>query len=124
MRGYGRYKASSIQNAPNHQLVTMLFQEVVKRLGRSAEIEMRDPAWLRDLHHCREVFFELSNGLDPTAAPELCKRLAPLYSWCIDELIAAGRERNRERVLNVLRVTTTLLEGWSIAMSQPRKISA
>ncbi len=124
MRGYGRYKASSIQNAPKHQLVTMLFQEAVKRLARSAEIEMHDKAWIGDLHHCREIYLELSSGLDPAIAPELCKRLAPLYGWCASELRAAGREKSRTRVTNVLRVTTTLLEGWTGALEQPRRVSA
>jgi len=124
MRGYGSYKASSTQNAPKYQVVTMLFQEAVKRLSRSAEADKTDAAWLKDLHHCREIFLELSNGLDPAAAPELCQHLAPLYSWCIDELISAGSEGSPQRAENVLKVTRTLLDGWTSALKQPLKVPA
>jgi flagellar secretion chaperone FliS len=124
MRGYGSYKASSTKNAPKYQVVTMLFQEAVKRLNRAASSEKTDATWLGDLHHCREIFLELSNGLDPSAAPELCQHLAPLYSWCIDELIAAGVENSPERAKNVLRVTRTLLDGWTSALKQPQKVPA
>ena len=124
MRGIGAYKSNHVQNAPKSQLVTLLFQEATKRLHRSAEAEKFDAAWIQDLAHVRAIYTELLSALDPETAPAICRRLAPLYNWCIFELIAAGNQRSTRKVIDVLRVTETLLEGWTSAMSQPTRQSA
>lgn len=124
MRGISVYQKSKVQNASPEEVVTMLFREACKRLRRCEATDSPGGDWIRDLAHVREIFLELRMALDHEAAPELCRRLNPLYSWCINELIAAGRDRQKHHVTAVLRVAETLLEGWVFAVSQPDRQSA
>lgn len=120
MRGIAKYKARRVESAPPQQVVLMLFQEAVHRLTQAAQaMETGDSTiWRKNLHHVREIFFELLGALDDDAAPELCAGLRGLYRWAIQELIAAGRDTNQGKVLDVLRVTTSLLEGWQGALKR------
>jgi len=112
MRGIAAYKQTRIQTASPATLVMMLFQEAVHRLTRAIQTLDDGENWRRDLIHVREIYLELLNALDFSVSPELCNNLARLYRWCVDELVAAGREPAEARIRGVLRVTTTLLEGW------------
>jgi flagellar biosynthetic protein FliS len=112
MRGIAAYKQTRIATASPAHLVMMLFQEGVHRLTRAIQTLDDGEAWRKDVIHVREIYLELLNALDFTVAPELCANLARLYRWCIDELVAVGRDRSEPRLRGVLRVTTTLLEGW------------
>lgn len=113
MRGIAAYKQNRVESASPAQIVMMLFQEAVHRLTRAIQHIDDDPTgWRKDLHHTREIYVELLTALDPEAAPEMCGNLAALYQWAISELVAAGRDKDEARIRGVLRVTTTLLEGW------------
>ena len=123
MRGIAKYKQSRVESAPPAQVVLMLFQEAVHRLTQSAQVmeaNEQPMLWRKNLHHVREIYFELLSALDDEAAPELCAGLRGLYRWCIQELVAAGRQESQQKVLDVLRVTTSLLEGWQGAVAQNR----
>jgi flagellar biosynthetic protein FliS len=126
MRGYNRYRSNKVQNAPKQQLVTMLFQEAIKRLGRCKVIEGErfTAAQIKDLGHVREIYTELLLALDPEAAPELVQRLAPLYRWCLQALTEAVSEQSTELVDQVQNITDTILEGWTAALEQPTRQSA
>ena len=114
MRGIDRYRTNRVESAPPTQVVLMLFQESVHRLTQAANDLQGETSgeWRGHIHHVREIFFELLGGLDYDAAPEMCANLQRLYQWAINELILAGREQSVDRVNNVLKVATTLLEGW------------
>lgn len=115
MRGIAAYKQSRVESASPAQIVMMLFQEAVHRLTRAlATLEEEPTSWRKDLHHVREIYLELLGALDAQAAPEMCAKLSGLYQWCLQELIEAGRTGDPEPIRNVLRVTTTLLEGWQV----------
>lgn len=117
MRGIAAYKQTRVESASPAQVVMMLFQETVHRLTRAAHtIDQTDNAWREDLHHVREIYVELLGALDRDAAPEMCDNLAALYQWCLSELVTAGRTREKQRVMEVLKVSTTLLEGWQFVV--------
>ena len=125
MKGINRYRASQANNAPKQQIVTLLFREAVKRLARVSEVDHAFGAdEITDLAHVRAIFNELLAGLDQEAAPELFERLAPLYQWCIRELVEAVKGESKRQVADVLVVTETLLDGWRSAVNQPAKQSA
>ncbi len=114
MRGIACYQNTRKNSASPAQIVLMLLQTAVQRLTRASEAgSVGGPTWFKDLHHAREIFLELKNGLNYKAAPALCARLSGLYDWCIQELVRAGREHDTQPVLGVLQATTTLLEGWN-----------
>ncbi len=114
MRGVARYQNTQKTVASPAQIVLMLLQTAIQRLTRASDpASVGSSAWYRDLHRVREILLELKFALDHEAAPNLCERLANVYDWSMKELVRAGSERNTEPVINVLRSTTSLLEGWN-----------
>ena len=126
MRGINRYKTSKVHNASKEQLVTMLFQEAVKRLHRceNKATEFFSQEQIKDLAHVREIYTELLLALDPESAPELVERLGPLYRWCLTSLIKAGSEHDTAQVEQVRKISETLLDGWVKAVESPERQSA
>lgn len=121
MRGIDSYRRSRTDSAPKHQIVLMLYQEVLSRLVRIGillDAKASTTEWLPHVHHVREIFLELQGALDFAAAPELCGNLHNLYQWCMQEMIALGQDRELEHIVNVQHITTTLLDGWQHAVRQ------
>lgn len=122
MRGIRKYRSNRIHNAPKEQIVTMLFEEVLRRLG-AIEVLLDEESvatWLPHAHHCRAIYLELSSALDHRASPELCQRLHAIYTWCISELNALPKDRDPARLQNIRQVTTSVLEGWREALAAGR----
>lgn len=113
MRGIAAYQSTRKQTATPAQIVLMLFQTAVQRLGKLAHSSNVGSAeWVRDLHHVREIYFELRFALDQEAAPQLYARLYPLYTWSISELVRAGRDKDVRPIKNVLKTSTSMMEAW------------
>jgi len=111
MNGIARYKQARSRVGPE-QLVLLLLQEAVVRLTRLESTSGADLRWVQDLHHVRAIVLELFDGLDPSVDEALVARLANLYQWCIEELIRAGNEREKDVIVPVRKVLETLLEAW------------
>jgi flagellar biosynthetic protein FliS len=116
-----RYRAARTQ-VSNEQLLILLLREAVTRLTRLEESGGDAARWIAELHHVRLIVLELEDALDPTVpgAEQLVARLSGLYSWCMRELIRAGRERDAAVIRPVRVVLTTLLDGWTEAIAQPQ----
>lgn len=56
---------------------------------------------------------ELLSALQPEAAPELCERLQGLYLYMQKRLLEANMRQEDQPLAEVLRLLTTLEEGWS-----------
>ena len=96
----------------------MLLEEALKRLRLSTVcIDERLPGevYIGHLHHTREILLELDGALDFGAAPELCGQLRAIYRWSLDELVAAGRDRDVGHIEGVSRSLESLLIGWRSA---------
>ena len=119
MRPIDQYRSNRVDSASKSQIVTMLFQEIGRRLEMALDANDRGShEWRGHLHHVREILIELRMALDFEAAPELCKTLASLYDWESDELISAGRDQAARRIRGVIRVNEQLLEGWIGALER------
>lgn len=115
MRGIHAYKQRRVSTASPARIIEMLFQEAVHRLTRALHtLDVEGSAWQKDLHHVRSIYVELLGALDHEVAPEMCGNLQRLYTWVIEELVVAGAEADPGRIRAVLKVTTTLLEGWQV----------
>jgi len=125
MRNIDVYKANRVESASKPQIVTMLFQEVGRRLEMAkASLEAGTHDWRGHIHHVREILIELRMALDFDVAPDICKSLASIYDWAGDELIAAGRDRAESRIQNVVRVNDTLLDAWTAALERVNDAAA
>lgn len=118
MTGIARYRSTKVQSAPKQQVVILLLEEAIKRLGL-AKVCITEglpySALIGHLHHTREILLELDGALDFNAAPELCGQLRALYRWCMDELIAVGGDRDVAHLDGVARSLESLLMGWRSA---------
>jgi flagellar protein FliS len=56
---------------------------------------------------------ELLSALQPDVAPELCGRLESLYLYMQERLLEANMRQEDPPLAEVLRLLTTLEEGWS-----------
>jgi flagellar protein FliS len=56
---------------------------------------------------------ELLSALQPEVAPELCGRLESLYLYMQKRLLEANRGQEDPPLAEVLKLLTTLEEGWS-----------
>ncbi|MBX2796574.1 MAG: flagellar protein FliS [Myxococcales bacterium] len=118
LQGIDRYRQARADVSPE-QLVTLLFREAVTRLSKLETLDADDDAWIGDLHHVRSILLELRQALDPSADELLVTRLSELYTWCIDELLKAGKDRRAVTIEPVRKVLESLLEGWVAALSAP-----
>jgi flagellar protein FliS len=116
-RALSSYQHTRVESAPTERVLVMIFQAAVLRQEAAIEaIENGDTAVMHaKLHECRILFGEVLSGLDDEVFPELCSRLRRLYGWCMRELISAEREKCPDKIRGVLRVTRSLLDGWSEA---------
>ena len=118
VHGIARYRQARADVAPE-KIVLLLLREAVSRLARLEDAGGDSSRWISDLHHVRCILIELSEALDPAAAPELVANLAGLYRFCTNQLIEAGRQRTPESVAPARRVLAQLLEGWESALADP-----
>jgi len=119
MKGIGAYRAARKQASPE-QLVLLLYREMITRLQGLEGADKEDPRWISDTHHVRAILLELSDALDFEAAPELCKQLHSLYLWSMGEMVKAGREREPEKLLPVIKVVRHLHDGWEEVVKRPQ----
>ena len=66
----------------------------------------------RSISKAYDILVELANSLDHQRAPEISKRLAALYDYIQRRLLAANFEQKDAPLAEVLRLLTTLAEGW------------
>jgi flagellar protein FliS len=116
-RGLDSYRSTRVESAPTEQILVMIFQAAVLRQENAIKaLQDGDVAKAHQLlHETRILFGEVLAGLDDDVFPELCARLRRLYGWCMRELIAAEREQDSDKIKGVMRVTQSLLEGWTEA---------
>ncbi len=117
MKRFAAYRDHQVFNAPNEQLVVMLFETAIHRLQRAKDGMVSGHSgarvqWCEDLGRVRAIYIEMMNALDPTVAPELTRSLALTYSWVIGRLSDVGRGGNPDDVEGILRVTNTLLDAF------------
>lgn len=114
MIGIDSYRKNAVTLASPAQLVMMLYETALRRLAKvEAALDGGPPTdVIADLHRVREIVIELSSALDPTSAPELCKKLGPLYEWMLSECVAAGRDKDVAKVRAVQDALLPIAEGW------------
>lgn len=61
---------------------------------------------------------ELLSALQPEAAPELCERLQNLYLYMQKRLLEANMRQEDPPLAEVLKLLTTLEEGWAGAAKE------
>lgn len=116
------YRRSSIENAPNEDILVMLVREAVRReVEARACIEANDrKGWIEHIHVARAIFIELRMAIDPETPIELATSLRNTYAWCIHHLNEVSRTGDLATLAEVQRVTELVADTWTRAVQMAR----
>lgn len=97
------------------ELVLLLTDGLLEELMRArAHIEHRRyELKARSLERCVDMLNGLSSALDFDAGGELVENLGRLYDYCAQRLMLAGLKLDPAFVDEVVRLMSTLREGWA-----------
>lgn len=108
-----RYAQEAVTTASPAQLVTMLYDRLLKDLVSAEQgLGARDiQATHTALVHAQDIVWELHATLD-TSVWEEGEQLKRLYEWSIDELMSANLDKDAQRIHNARDVLEPLSDAW------------
>ncbi len=122
--GYGqssfqRYRAVKIQTASPAQIMLMLYDGAIRfTLIGKKKIEEGDYSGKGTyIGKVQAIISELMSSLDFSIAPELCTQLEQLYIYMMEQLTEANLQVKTEPLDVVVKLLTTLREGWGQALT-------
>jgi len=118
MKGLDEYRSvnnqSSVMDADNHQLITLLFDKVIESLVIS-KTHISNQSYDKKsnvINKAIEVIGALREFLDMEQGGDVALRLEQLYEWSERTLFAANIENSLEKVEQVEHVVREIREGW------------
>ncbi|MCU1375545.1 MAG: fliS [Actinomycetia bacterium] len=112
------YSSDTVVTTPE-RLITMLYDRLARDLiSAEAAIERHDRSVAHEtLVHAQEIIFELLSALDVDAW-EGGHALASLYTWLLNELVAANTTQDAARVSHARSLIEPLAEAWHVAANE------
>src|SRR5690349_2363756 len=100
-----KYRAVQVTTCTPGQLLLMLYDGLFRFMREAQDaIVANDRAVAGErISRSHAILEQLLTGLNPSAAPQLCEYLEPLYAFCMRELIEANVKRDAEKVGSVIR---------------------
>jgi flagellar protein FliS len=114
------YLRTKVMTASPAELRLMLLDGAIKFLQQGkAGLESQDfEASYTGITRCQNILMELINALNPEHAPDVCDKLAGLYTFMYTRLIAASTERDPAIVHEVLELLEYERQTWVLVMDQ------
>lgn len=108
-----RYAREAVTTATPAQLVTMLYDRLVKDLNAAEQgLGVRDiQATHTALMHAQDIVHELNSTLDVSVWKE-GEALKRLYDWVIEQLIEANMTKDVQYVNNAREVIEPIRDAW------------
>ena len=118
--GAKSYKKTAIKTATPEKILLMLYEGAIKncKLARKALEENDVKKKCTYIGKTHDIVMELNNTLDPTKNEEIVIQLESLYNYCISQLLEANMNNDYKPLDSVIRVLSTLYEGWVAAVNQ------
>ncbi len=117
---YQSYKQTEIETASPGKLLLLLYDGAIKRLRLAKDAAGREE--LEEAHNnlvrVQEILVELMLALDWSVDQELANRLHGLDDFMYRKLVSANTQRETDAIDEVIRLLSTLREGWSEAYRQ------
>ena len=112
---YSAYATTGVNTADQNTLIVMLYDGLLRFLQKAVvKIEARDiEAAHNYLVRSREIVAELLATLRPEKAGDLGMNLKRLYVYAFYRIIEANLRKDPEMVKEVIRIMSTLREGWA-----------
>ena len=114
------YLRTKVLTATPEQLQLMLYDGAL-RFGEQARVALREKRYedsYRLISKVQKIIAELSVTLKPEVAPDMCKKLAALYTFVYRKLIEANIDHqlaSMDEALNILRYQR---ETWAMLLDQ------
>jgi flagellar protein FliS len=120
------YLRTRVLTATPEQLQMMLFDGAI-RFAEQARIAMEKKDWegtYNNVSRSQKIITELTCGLRPKVAPELCGKLAALYNYAYRKLVEASVQHNIEALDEALKVLRYQRETWALLLDKLAKEKA
>lgn len=111
---YTAYKNTGVQTADQRTLLLMLYDGLIRFLQKAiVKIEAREiEAAHNYLVRSREIVAELLATLRPEKAGVIGENLKRLYVYAFNRIVEANLRKDPEMVREVIKIVSTLREGW------------
>jgi len=121
--GAKNYKNAAIKTAPPEQLLLMLYEAAIKscKLAKMAIEKKNIPEKCKHITKVHDIVIELNNTLDHSKGPDVAAQLESLYTFASNQLLKANLNNDVEALDGVLKVLTTLYDGWVSAIDEIKK---
>ncbi len=108
------YQKAQVDGSSQRDLIVMCYKGGIKYLldGRE-KLNNADVAGFSEcIERTHRIVFHLYTTLDMNQGGEIAQRLADLYVYMINQLYLLNATKNDELFDGLIRVLTTLKEGW------------
>jgi len=121
--GAKNYKQTAIKTASPEQILLMLYEGAIKaaKLARVAMEKGQIAEKGRQIAKVHDIINELNTTLDHKRAADVAAQLASLYEFCVSQLLKANLQNDINAMDSVVKILTTLHEGWVVAVDEIRK---
>jgi flagellar protein FliS len=116
---YGNYHAVNLEaqasRASPIELVLLLTDGLIEELARARAhiVGKRYEARANSINKCVDIINGLSSSLDFEGGGQVVANLANLYDFCAQHLNAAGIKQDPAMVDEVVKIMTTIRQGWA-----------
>jgi flagellar protein FliS len=107
------YKEAASTMAPG-QIVVRLYERAVQLLEQAAD-DIDNERWGpkgEKIGKALDILTELEASLNMEAGGEVARNLRGVYDFCTRHLYAANTHKDAQRVRQVVRILSELLEAW------------
>lgn len=120
-QGYSAYRRTQIQTSDPKQIVILLYEGAISRLGQAREAIERGDNQTRTASITRvlEIVHFLSNSLDHERGGEISANLARLYDYVRDIVSMGNIETDTAKFDEAASLLATLLEAWRQVCGNP-----
>ena len=119
---YKAYEKANVHTADQRQMILMLYDGSIrfmrKAINKIEEIDIESAH--NYLIRARNIISELLATLKPEKAGEMGANLRQLYIYMFNRLVQANLAKDKEGVEEVIKLMSTLREGWA-GVKQARK---
>lgn len=129
---YTAYKETGVKTASQGKLIILLYEEACRQLKAAEELFQEGdkiaPKNIEKLNKCivrtQEIISELMMSLDMEKGGEIAKNLMALYVWFNQQLLDANIGRNREKIMSVHKMMSSLCGAWNTAVETTAPVAA
>jgi flagellar protein FliS len=120
------YLRTKVFTATPEQLQMMLYDGAL-RFGEQARVALEQKNYEQSYHmiaRVQKIITEMSSSLKHDVAPELCKKLAALYTYAYRKLVEASIEHSMASLDEAITLLRYQRETWALLLDQLGKTKA